>query len=49
MRVSILTDKLNPWQELTEYAEHIPDIARFGALSVFVGSMRDMNQGDMSR
>ena len=47
MRVSILTDKFNPWQELTEYAEHIPDIARFGALSVFVGSMRDMNQGEM--
>ena len=47
MEIKILTEPFDPWRELTDYVRHrISSRARFGALSVFVGSMRDHNQGD---
>ena len=47
MQVNILTESFNPWQELTAYAAQVPNITRYGALNVFVGSLRDFNQGDI--
>lgn len=47
MPVEILEQTFDPWRKLSEYEPAGPPRAgRFGAVSVFVGSMRDFNQGD---
>ena len=51
MRVEISERIFDPWRRLSEYkpaasVQHGRSSAPFGALSVFVGSMRDFNQGD---
>lgn len=46
-RVSIHTDSFDPWKLLQEYQQQQLDTdTQFGATSVFVGTMRDFNEGD---
>lgn len=44
MRTEIRPAALDPWRELASYAG--PPAGRFGATAVFVGTMRDFNDGD---
>lgn len=47
MLIKLCEQAFNPWQELQAYQDGLPRLAgKFGATSVFVGSMRDFNQGD---
>ncbi len=46
MEVALLEQPFDPWAELVAYQARKPELAgRFGATAVFVGSMRDMNEG----
>lgn len=47
MSIRVQKDGFDPWRELAAYKEaHTPDWSgRFGATAVFVGSLRDFNQG----
>lgn len=46
-RVSIHTENYDPWALLQEYQNTALDQSvQFGATSVFVGTMRDFNEGD---
>ena len=47
MTIRVQKEGLDPWRELAAYQEtHGPDWAgRYGATAVFVGSLRDFNQG----
>ncbi|MGB1110533.1 MAG: molybdenum cofactor biosynthesis protein MoaE, partial [Gammaproteobacteria bacterium] len=47
MAISIHPEPFDPWQALTEYQqEHVKGM---GATAVFVGTMRDLNEGDEVR
>jgi molybdopterin synthase catalytic subunit len=47
MEIKIITSDFNPWQELQHYQQTRSDLTgKFGATSVFVGTMRDFNEGD---
>ena len=46
MQVKICLKSFNPWQEIQDYQDSLPkDAAKFGATSVFIGTMRDYNEG----
>ncbi len=49
MHIDIRQLAFDPWQELTAYREHLSDSGRSGACAVFVGTMRDYNEGDSVR
>ena len=44
MRIRVLTERFDPWQLLKEYQAQIAS-ARYGATTVFIGTMRDFNEG----
>ena len=44
--VKVITDVLDPWQEITEYQSAHLTQGQFGATATFVGTMRDFNEGD---
>ncbi|PPD34210.1 MAG: molybdopterin converting factor [Methylomonas sp.] len=47
MQIRLCEQPFNPWQEIQAYQAGLSSLAgKFGATSVFVGSMRDFNQGD---
>lgn len=47
MTVKICTQCFDPWLEIQQYQAERPEMAgKFGATSVFIGSMRDFNEGD---
>jgi molybdopterin synthase catalytic subunit len=47
MRAEVRETPLDPWAELTRYeAETLGGSGRYGATAVFVGTMRDTNDGD---
>lgn len=46
MNIKITTADFNPWQEVQDYQAATKMAGKFGATSVFVGTMRDFNQGD---
>jgi molybdopterin synthase catalytic subunit len=47
MHIDITSKPINPWQRLESYQQQQTDLAgKHGATSVFVGSMRDFNEGD---
>lgn len=47
MHIEISTAPLNPWQQLEAYQQQQTAlVGKYGATAVFVGSMRDFNEGD---
>lgn len=46
MRIEVLESAFDPWQELIEQESTLSQ-GSFGATAVFVGTMRDMNEGVM--
>ncbi|MDX2503717.1 MAG: molybdenum cofactor biosynthesis protein MoaE [Gammaproteobacteria bacterium] len=47
MKVVIDSMPFDPWQILGEYQKNIPQLdGQYGATAVFVGTMRDFNEGD---
>jgi molybdopterin synthase catalytic subunit len=47
MAIKLCAMEFDPWQEIAMYQQQIPDLkGKYGATSVFVGTMRDFNQGD---
>ncbi len=50
MDVRVVTDAFNPWEELRQFQARHPDLSKgCGAMNVFVGTMRDHNEGDAVR
>jgi len=48
MHIALSEAAFDPWKELQNYqASQVGLAGKFGATSVFVGSMRDFNQGDV--
>ena len=45
MRIEVLETAFDPWQEVTRH-ESLQTPGAFGATAVFVGTMRDVNEGD---
>jgi molybdopterin synthase catalytic subunit len=49
VKIEITEAPFNPWETLQHYEEHVVrshSSGKFGASAVFVGTMRDFNQGD---
>lgn len=47
MHIEIMEQAFDPYQKLQDYQQTLSEQAKqFGATNVFVGSMRDFNQGD---
>lgn len=46
MRIKILEADFEPFVEVSRYQRAMQAAGKFGAASVFVGSMRDFNEGD---
>ena len=50
MRIEILSEPFEPFHELAVYQQSRTELAgRFGACANFIGSMRDLNEGDTVR
>ena len=46
MKIKVTAELLDPWQEVSRYQSEQTGLrGKFGATSVFVGTMRDFNQG----
>lgn len=46
MKIRLLAEAFDPWQEIVRHQAGQPGLAgRFGATAVFVGTLRDFNQG----
>ncbi len=46
MKVKICTEAFNPWQEIQYYQANFTEGSpKFGATSIFIGTMRDYNEG----
>ena len=47
MNIKIVAEPFDPWQEIQQFQKTAPAMSgKFGATSVFVGTMRDFNDGD---
>lgn len=47
MQIKITEQSFNPWQEIAAYQTQISALkGKYGATNIFVGTMRDFNQGD---
>ncbi|MGZ8223710.1 MAG: molybdenum cofactor biosynthesis protein MoaE [Methylobacter sp.] len=47
MAVKICADIFDPWQEVQKYQNSANEMAgKFGATSIFIGTMRDFNESD---
>lgn len=47
MQIKICPDFFDPWQEVQTYQHSAQGMAgKFGATSIFIGTMRDFNEGD---
>lgn len=47
MKIKIVEDSFNPWQEVEAYQHSNFEFAgKFGATNIFIGTMRDFNEGD---
>jgi molybdopterin synthase catalytic subunit len=45
--IKIYQEIFNPWHEIQAYQDAAKDMAgQFGATSIFIGTMRDFNEGD---
>jgi len=46
MTVKILGQLFDPWQEMRSYQENSIAPGKSGATSIFIGTMRDFNEGE---
>lgn len=47
MEVKIIAEPFDPWQEIQQFQNSVPAMrGKYGATSIFVGTMRDFNEGD---
>ncbi len=46
MQIEIRAEPFEPYSEIARYQKTIQAAGRYGATAVFVGSMRDFNEGD---
>jgi len=46
MKVEIFDKSYDPWQKARDYQDQQQDKGKFGAMALFVGTMRDFNEGD---
>ncbi|MCU7834313.1 MAG: molybdenum cofactor biosynthesis protein MoaE [gamma proteobacterium symbiont of Taylorina sp.] len=47
MKVIIDSEAFDPWKSLNDYQKNMPQLnGLYGATAVFVGTMRDFNEGD---
>ena len=47
MKIEIISEKFDPWESLVEYKRNeLQNNPKIGASSVFLGTMRDFNDGD---
>jgi molybdopterin synthase catalytic subunit len=47
MTIKIVEHAFDPWQEIQDYQNSMSSMAgQYGATSVFIGTMRDFNEGD---
>lgn len=47
MRIKICAEAFEPWTEIQAYQQSATGMAgKFGATSIFIGTMRDFNEGD---
>lgn len=46
MKIELRDSPFNPWEELNRYQSALGPRGKVGAACVFVGSMRDFNEGD---
>lgn len=47
MSIKIIEGAFDPWREIVDYQASMPSpLSQSGATSVFVGTMRDFNEGD---
>lgn len=47
MSIKICTSAFDPWQEIQVHQQSLSTLTgKFGATSVFIGTMRDFNEGD---
>lgn len=47
MKIKIVTESFDPWQEMQQFQQSAEDMrGKFGATSIFIGTMRDFNEGD---
>jgi molybdopterin synthase catalytic subunit len=50
MTIKLCAEIFDPWQELADFQAQAADMAgKYGATGIFVGTMRDFNQGDEVR
>ena len=50
MKIQLLAATFDPWQEIVRYQSGQPHLkGKFGATTVFVGTLRDFNQGETVR
>ena len=48
MKIKILEEKFDPWQEIVEYKRNeLQNNAKIGASSIFLGTMRDFNDDEI--
>ncbi|MCX7100707.1 MAG: molybdenum cofactor biosynthesis protein MoaE [Methylobacter sp.] len=47
MTIKICAEAFDPWQEIQSYQNSVSAmVGKFGATSIFIGTMRDFNEGD---
>ena len=47
MKIKIVEQGFNPWEEVQSYQQTLTDLTgKFGATNLFIGTMRDFNEGD---
>jgi len=46
MTIRIAESSFDPWDEIQRYQQQLPHQNKYGATAVFIGSMRDFNEGD---
>jgi molybdopterin synthase catalytic subunit len=47
VEIKIVMDAFDPWQEIQQFQSAADDMCgKYGATSIFVGTMRDFNEGD---
>lgn len=46
MKVEIRDSQFDPWQEAKSYQDQLANKGKYGATTMFVGTMRDINEGD---